>query len=288
MKTFKKFLAVMMAALIVLALSSCDLIEDAEITPATNGVEAGDIRIGILYSSDYEKEDTAAHVQHKALETMMGTYSIAGTIPKNKIDVTNTQKIEDSIISCVKESGCNVVLSTDPAFTSIMYKFAANEDYKDIIFTCLDSTDEYESTANFNCFYPDYQDAYALAGIAAASTQQVNNIALTEDNDAYLAAFAMGAKAVNPSAKVISGEKIETYGEIVTNWHIYYITLVENLTLNKFEEMGNYNAGVETGFCNFAPSADYTSDNTEAQMSAARLAINEGKWDFANEKTIKF
>ena len=57
MKTFKKFVSVMMALLIVLALSSCDLIQDAEITPAIpDGVESGDIRIGILFADDYEKD----------------------------------------------------------------------------------------------------------------------------------------------------------------------------------------------------------------------------------------
>lgn len=277
MKKFKKLIAIMMAALIVLSLSSCDLIQDAEITPALSGVEAGDIRIGILYSEDYENEETASNIQHQALNTMMGTYGIAGTIPKNKVPVDNEQKISDQIISCVKESGCNVVLSTDPAFTKIVYEFANNADYKDIIFVCLDGTKEYESTANFHCFYPDYAQAYTLAGIAAASKLGNENIALTEENAEYADAFAKGVKSVAPGAKVINGSKIDTYGTIVTNWHVYYITLIENITLGKFSEMGDYYAGVETGFCDFVAAEDYVTEDGEANMSDARLSFCEAK-----------
>ncbi len=300
MKTFKKLVSILMAALLLLALSSCDLIEDAATTPIVgtvtdengvetevNGIKANEIRIGILFADDYEKEGTQSNVQWSAINTMMGTYGIAGTIPKNKIDVTNTQKIEDSIISCVKESGCNVVLSTDPAFTEAMLKFSKDPDYKNIAFTCLDNTGKYESTENFNCFYPAYEEAYALAGIAAASKGGAN-VTLTDDNALYADAFALGAKAVNPAAKVINGEKLDTYGTVVTNWHVYYMTLIEKLTLGTFDDMGNYFEGVKTGFCDFTASEDYTSDEAEDKMSDARLALNEGKWDLAKAETIKF
>jgi len=277
MKKFKKFIAIMMAALIVLSLSSCDLIQDAEITPALKGVEAGDIRIGILYAEDYEREDTAAFVQQQAINTMWGTYGLAGTIAKNKVPVDNDQKIRDQIISCVKESGCNVVLSTDEAFTKFAYEFANSEDYKEIIFVCLDSTKEYENTANFHCFYPDYTQAYKLAGVAAAAKLGDTNIPLTEDNAEYAAAFAEGVKEVAPKAKVINGAKIEDYGTIVTNWHVYYITLIENITLGKFSEMGNYYTGVETGFCDFIANEDYVTEDGEAKMSDVRLSYCEAK-----------
>ncbi|MBE6756366.1 MAG: hypothetical protein E7555_07915 [Ruminococcaceae bacterium] len=277
MKKFKKLIAILMAALMVFALSSCDLIEDAPITPALGGVEAGDIRIGILFAEDYESEGTASFVQQQAINTMWGTYGIAGTIPKNKVPVDNIQKIQDQIISCVKESGCNVVLSTDPAFTKIAYEFSQNADYKNIIFVCLDSTKEYEATENFHCFYPDYAQAYKLAGIAAAAKLGNTNIPLTEENEEYAAAFAEGVKSVAPKAKVINGKGIDTYGEIVTNWHVYYITLIENITLGNFSEMGDYYAGTETGFCDFVAAEDYVTDEGEAKMSEARLAFCEAK-----------
>ena len=300
MKTLKKFVAILMAAMLLLAFSSCDLIEDAATTPIVgtitdengvetevNGIKAKEIRIGILYSEDFEKEETQAHVHSKAIETMMGTYGIAGIITKNKIDVTNKQKIDDSIISCVKESGCNVVLSTDPAFTEAMYKFSQDPGYKNIAFTCLDSTGNYESTENFNCFYPAYEEAYALAGIVAASKGS-SSITLTDENASYADAFALGAKAVNPSVKVINGEKLDTYGTLVTNWYVYYMTLVEKLTLGTFDDMGNYNEGIKTGFCDFSANEDYSSDEIEDKLSDARLALNEGTWDLAKAETIKF
>ncbi len=300
MKTFKKLISILMAAMLLLALSSCDLIEDAATTPIVgtitdengvetevDGIKAKEIRIGILYSEDYEDEETQAHVHANAIGAMMGTYGIAGTIPKNKIDVTNKQKIEDSIVSCVKESGCNVVLSTDPAFTESMLKFSKDPEYKNIAFTCLDNTGKYESTENFNCFYPAYEEAYALAGITAASKGGAN-VTLTDSNAAYAEAFKLGAKAVNPAANVINGEKIDTYGTVVTNWHVYYMTLVEKLTLGTFDDMGNYFGGVSTGFCDFAANDDYKSDASEDKMTDARLALNEGKWDFTKAETIKF
>ncbi len=277
MKKFKKLIAILMAALIVLSLSSCDLIQDAEITPALAGVEAGEIRIGILYADDYEKEGSASQIQHQAIDTMWGTYGIAGTIIKNKVPVDNVQKIKDQIISCVKESGCNVVLSTDEAFTKFAYGFSKDAEYKEIIFVCLDGTKKYESTENFHCFYPDYTQAYKLAGIAAAAKLGNTNIPLTEENAEYAAAFAEGVKSVAPKAKVINGAKIDAYGEIVTNWHVYYITLIENITLGKFSEMGDYYAGTETGFCDFVANEDYVTDEGEAKMSDARLAFCEAK-----------
>ena len=296
MKKFKKLITIVMAAVLVLALSSCDLIQDAPLTVALGGVEAKDIRIGILYSSDYEREGTEANIQHRAIDTMWGTYGIAGTIPKNKLPIDNEQKIKDSIISCVKESGCNVVLSTDPAFTEIVYGFASGsykdvdniESYKDIIFVCLDGTKKYENLDNFHCFYPDYDEAYALAGVAAATKLGKANIALTEENEEYNNAFKLGVNAVASGAKVISGEDIATYGTVVTNWHIYYITLIENITLGKFSEMGNYYAGVETGFCDFIPAEDYATDEVDANITKAKLNLTENTWDLEKAETIKF
>ncbi|MBQ7956893.1 MAG: BMP family ABC transporter substrate-binding protein [Clostridia bacterium] len=288
MKKFKKLISVLMAALMVLALSSCDLIQDAEITPAIpDGTEAGNIRIGILYSEDYEKEDTAAFVQQSAINKMNETYGIAGTIPKNKLPLDNPQKIEDAIISCVKESGCNVVLSTDPAFTDIVYKFANNKDYQNIVFVCLDPSKKLEATANFHCFYPNYEEAYCLAGIAAATNGDAT-VKFTADDDAYLDAFKLGVKAVNPKAKVINGSKIDTYGEVVTNWHIYYITLVENITLGKFSEMGNYYAGIATGFCDFVPAEEFATADVDAKLTDAKANLCEGKWDIAKADSIAF
>ncbi len=288
MKKFKKLISVVMAALMVLALSSCDLIQDAEITPVIpNGVEAGDIRIGILFSEDYEKEDTFAFTQNQAINTMWGTYGIAGTIPKNKLPLDNPQKVEDAIISCVKESGCNVVLSTDPAFTKIVYEFANNADYQNIVFVCLDGSKTYEATANFHCFYPNYDQAYCLAGIAAAVNGE-SNIKFTADENVNADAFKLGVNAVNPKAKVINGAKIDTYGEIVTNWHIYYITLIENITLGKFSEMGNYYAGVETGFCDFVPAEEYATAENNAKLADAKANFCDGKWDITKADTIVF
>ncbi len=307
MKKFKKLITIIMAAVLVLALSSCDLIQDAPLEVALKGVEAKNIRIGILYSSDYEREGTEANIQNQAIDRMWGTYGIAGTIPKNKLPVefdknTNKltdvceQKIKDSIISCVKESGCNVVLSTEPAFTEVVYGFASGsytdvdniESYKDIIFVCLDNTKKYESLDNFHCFYPDYDEAYALAGVAAATKLGKANIALTEENEELSNAFKLGVNAVAPGAKVINGESIDTYGTVVTNWHIYYITLIENITLGKFSEMGDYYAGVETGFCDFIPAEDYESKDADANMTKARLNFTENTWDLEKAETIKF
>lgn len=288
MKKFKKLISVVLAALMVLALSSCDLIQDAEIIPVIpNGVEASDIRIGILFSDDYEKEDTAAYIQNEALNTMRGTYGIAGTIPKNKLPLDNKQKVEDAIISCVKESGCNVVLSTEPAFTEIVYSFANNADYQNIVFVCLDNSKAFEATANFHCFYPNYSESYCLAGIAAASKGEAN-IKFTADDDSTLEAFTLGAKAAAPASKIINGAKIDTYGTIVTNWHIYYITLIENITLGKFSEMGDYYAGVGTGFCDFVPAEEYATAEINAKLADAKANFCDGKWDIAKADTIVF
>jgi len=299
MKKFKKFISVIMAAFIVLTLASCNLIQDAEIVAVIpneadakdfHGVEPGDIRIGILYSSDYEREGTPAFIQNEAINTMCGTYGIAGTIPKNKLPLDNPSKIENAIISCVKESGCNVVLSTDPAFTDIVYKFANNEDYKNIAFVCLDGAKKYDSTKNFICFYPTYEEAYCLAGIAAA-TNGGANIKFTMDENApatALDSFKLGVNAVNPNAKVIDGSAIDVYGTIQTNWHIFYLTLIENICLGKFQEMDNYYQGVATGFCDFIPSEEYTTADVDAKLTEAKANLCDGKWDITKTDTIAF
>ncbi len=296
MKKCKKFVSVVMAILIVFALSSCSLIQDAEITPAIpDGVEAGDIRIGVLYSSDYEREGTDAFIQQEAINLVRGTYPTADPIIKNKIPVDNADKIKNAVISCVKESGCNIVLSTDPAFTATLYGFATGkiegvenlESYKQIVFVCLDNTKKYESSENFHCFYPNYEQAYCLAGIAAASKGEAN-IKFTSDNESYRKAFELGAKAVNPNAKIINGAEIDTYGTVDTNWHVYYQTLIENITLGKFSDMGNYFVGVETGFCSFTPGEDYASKDLNAKLADAKALLSDGTWDLTKAETIKF
>ena len=297
MKKFKKFVLVVMALLVVFALSSCDLIQDAEITPVIpDGVAAEDIRFGVLYSSDVEREGTEAFIHNEAINSIRDKYPIADPINKNKLPVDNAEKVKDAMISCVKESGCNVIISTDPAFTEIVYGFATGtiedveniESYKQIAFVCLDDTKKYESTENFVCFYPDYNQAYCLAGIAAATNSESANIKFNSDNEANRKAFELGVKAVNPDAKIISGAEIDTYGTIDTNWNIYYMTLAENITLGKFSEMGNYFKGTETGLCAFTPAEDYANKDVYSKMADAKVLISDGTWDLTNAETIKF
>lgn len=296
MKKCKKIVSVVMAVLLVLALSSCDLIQDAEITPVIpDGVEAKDVRIGILYSSDYEREGTDAFMYNEAINSIRDKFPMADPIAKNKLPVDNAEKVKNAVVSAVKESGCNVVLSTDPAFTSILYGFATGkiegvenlESYKQIVFICLDNTKKYESTENFHCFHPNYEQAYCLAGIAAASKGEAN-IKFTSDNESYRKAFELGAKAVNPDAKIINGADIDTYGTIDTNWHVYYQTLLENITLGKFSDMGNYFKGVETGFCSFTPAEDYASKDLNSKLADAKALLTDGTWDLTKAETIKF
>ena len=288
MKRLVKITALIMVAILAFSLSSCDLIEDATITPALNGIDCNKIQLGIISSEDSDKEGTNSYVQQQAINDMQNTYNLAGTILKEEIDTSNTEKIENAIISCVKESGCNVVIATDPAFADIIYKYSCNKDYKDVIFSCCDNTFKYDSTANYNCYYPDEYPAYCLAGVVAASKLGETNIPVTLKDAKALEAFTLGVKAVAPKANVISGAEIETYATVNVNWNVYFLTLIENITLGKFAEMGNYKDSVSTGVCNVTPSEEFESTAVNTNLAHARAFFTNGTWNLSNASSIQF
>ncbi len=283
MKNLKKIAAVFTAILLVFSLASCDMIQDAEITPALDGIDCTKIQLGIIFSDDNEKEGTDSFIHQQAINKMQETYGLAGVIVKNRLDPENTEKVENAIISCVKESGCNVVISTDPRFTDIVYKFACDKDYSNIIFSCCDNTFKYDSRKNFNCYYPNVNESYCLAGVIAASKTPDGNIPVTLSDKAALTAFKNGVATVSKNAKVISGADIGTYANIDIKWSVYYLSLFENITLGKFGEFGNFNGGVAEGVCGAIPTEEYEGDGILMNLAHAKANFTSGTWEIDNQ-----
>jgi basic membrane lipoprotein len=184
-----------------------------------NGTE-DDFLIGAIYING--QNDTAgytyAHHQGitKAMEELgldKSQLKIVDNVAENDADVTQA-------IDTLVAQGCKMIIGISFGYLNAMQEAASKPEYQDIIFT--HGTGYLSNETNFNNYFGRIYQARYLAGIAAGmKTLETGN-----NNIGYVAAwgveyaetcsginaFAMGAQAVNPDAKVYVN-KISTWGD---------------------------------------------------------------------------
>lgn len=135
----------------------------------------------------------------------LGRLHLEQTFP-NEVSTTYYENVTENSISEVLEdaieAGCNLIFTTAPSFAQASVKAAIAHPSIRIMNCSLNTTHRYIRT-----YYARMHEAKFLMGAIAGALAENNKIVYTEDYPIYgsianINAFALGAKMVNPRAKV--------------------------------------------------------------------------------------
>ena len=200
----KKFIAMLMALVLVLGLTACGGNAEA---PAASDAPA--FKVGAIYINS--KNDTAGYTyaHHNGITTAMKNLGldvetqlvIVDEVPEDK------QQVLDAVDTLVGE-GANIIFGISFGYIDAMEEAASI--YPDVIFS--HGTGYKSNETNFNNYFGRAYQARYLAGIAAG----LKSLEIGNNNVGYVAAydvqyaetasgingFALGVQAVNPNAKI--------------------------------------------------------------------------------------
>ena len=205
----KKFIAMLMALVLVLGLAACGGNADAPAADAPAASDAPAFKVGAIYINS--KNDTAGYTyaHHNGITTAMKNLGldvetqlvIVDEVPEDR------QQVLDAVDTLVGE-GANIIFGISYGYIDAMEEAAAA--YPDVIFS--HGTGWKSNETNFNNYFGRIYQARYLAGIAAG----LKSLELGNNNIGYVAAydvqyaetasgingFALGVQSVNPDAKV--------------------------------------------------------------------------------------
>ena len=185
-----------------------------ESTPA-----AASIKVGAIYINS--QNDTAGYTfaHHKGITEGMKQVGLDPS--KDLYIVDNVPEDDEKVKQAIDQlagDGCNIIFGISFGYINAMKEKA--EEYPDIIFS--HATGYLSNDKNFNNYFGRIYQARYLSGIAAG----YKSLAMKNDNIGYVSAwgveyaetcsginaFAMGARSVNPNAKIHVYE-ISTWGD---------------------------------------------------------------------------
>ena len=267
----KKFIALLMALVMVLSLAACGAGE-------SEGETAAEFKVGAIYINS--KNDTAGYTfaHHNGIVTAMKEL---GLNPETQLVIVDeVPEDKEQVLAAVDTlvgEGANIIFGISFGYIDAMEE-AANE-YTDVIFS--HGTGYKSNSTNFNNYFGRAYQARYLAGIAAG----LKSLETGNNNIGYVAAygteyaetasgingFALGVQAVNPDATVYV-KKLGNWADEV-NESAFAVELIES-----------YNCGVISQHCDSAQpqiaaenagvfgcgyNSDMTPDAPKAHLTAA-------------------
>ncbi|MBR6783052.1 MAG: BMP family ABC transporter substrate-binding protein [Clostridia bacterium] len=278
----KKFIALFLAALMLLSFAACGDTDtdtsDAASTGESSSAEKAEFKVGAIYINS--KNDTAGYTfaHHSGITSAMKQLGlnvdtqlfIVDEVPE---DPEQVRAAVDTLVG----KGVNIIFGISFGYIDALE--AAAKEYPDVIFS--HATGYKSNETNFNNYFGRAYQARYLAGIAAGlkSLQTGNN------NIGYVAAygteyaetasgingFALGVQAVNPNATVYV-KKLNAWADEV------------NESAFAKELISSYNCGIITQHCDSAQpqiaaqdanifgcgyNSDMTADAPKAHLTAA-------------------
>lgn len=278
----KKFIALFLAALMLLSFAACGDTDtdtsDAASTGESAPAEKAEFKVGAIYINS--KNDTAGYTfaHHSGITSAMKQLGlnvdtqlfIVDEVPE---DPEQVRAAVDTLVG----KGVNIIFGISFGYIDALE--AAAKEYPDVIFS--HATGYKSNETNFNNYFGRAYQARYLAGIAAGlkSLQTGNN------NIGYVAAygteyaetasgingFALGVQAVNPNATVYV-KKLNAWADEV------------NESAFAKELISSYNCGIITQHCDSAQpqiaaqdanifgcgyNSDMTADAPKAHLTAA-------------------
>ena len=273
----KKFLAIVLAAMMLFSLAACgSKTTDGD---ATEGdAVTADLKVGAIYINS--KNDTAGYTfaHHNGITTAMKELGL--DVDKQLFIVDEVLEDKEKVLAAVDTlvgNGVDIIFGISFGYIDAMEEAAAT--YPDVIFS--HATGYKSNETNFNNYFGRAYQARYLAGIAAG----LKSLEVKNNNVGYVAAygteyaetasgingFALGVQAVNPDAKL--------YVKTLGNW-------ADEVNESAFakELIDTYNCGVITQHCDSAQpqiaaenagvfgcgyNSDMTADAPKAHLTAA-------------------
>lgn len=200
MKKFKRIFAIVLAAIMLMSLASCSLVDESE-TDITND----NIKIGVLLSGAQDATTGMSGATLNAINELTGIgYGINGERFKyaENVDPNNADAVADALRSLLNFE-CNLIIGSESAYIDDVQKLAGEN--ADVKFLVLDAENDGKNIYGYNA---NITGAGYLSGIVAgmkAAELQVPKLGFlvqSENDLTNLNAFAMGVKSVNAGASV--------------------------------------------------------------------------------------
>ena len=232
----KKLVSLVLTA--VFAVTSCISLAGCQAQPAATGATskqeettagskgsdeakpaAGNFKVGAIYINSQNDTSGYTFAHHKGITEGMKQVGLDPS--KDLYIVDNVPEDDEKVKQAIDQlagDGCNIIFGISFGYINAMKEKA--DEYPDIIFS--HATGYLSNDKNFNNYFGRIYQARYLSGIAAG----YKSLALKNDNIGYVSAwgveyaetcsginaFAMGARSVNPNAKVHVYE-ISTWGD---------------------------------------------------------------------------
>lgn len=285
MRKLTKFLALALAAMMVLSFAGCG-------EPATQS--DADFKVGVIHIGDPADGSGYSYAHDLGIQDMQKNLNLTDAQVVRKINVADGDPVatRTAIEECLEE-GCKIIFGTSWGYMDTMAEMAV--EYPDVVFS--HGTGYKSNETNFNNYFGRIYQARYLAGIAAGLKTQSNKIgyvaAMGIDNSEVtggLNAFAMGIKSVNPEAKVYvkvtnswfdptleqqAAEALLDLGCDVIGQHCD--TTAPQLAA---EKRGVWGCGYNSDMTKDAPKAHLTAPiwNWGVYYAKAAKAVMEGNW----------
>ncbi|MDR3300632.1 MAG: BMP family ABC transporter substrate-binding protein [Candidatus Accumulibacter sp.] len=201
---FHQLAAALLCGALLLAPAGC---EKANWQPG-QAIAAKDLRIGVLYLTDPDKETSGFTYEHHAgIRSMQKTLGIADAqiVIKRSIPDTNPNGTGHHLRE-LAASGVNVIFAVSAGYADACARVAA--EYPNVIFTTLGGNEH--NARNLTNYYGAIHQARYLSGIVAGlqtKTDKIGYVAAMGMEDSQvtsgLNAFAIGVESVNPAAQIL-------------------------------------------------------------------------------------
>lgn len=211
----KKFLAIILAALMVMSFAACSdgstsssgsSGTDSGSSAQTAGIAKDQVKVGVIHIGNPSDGAGYSFAHDQGIVAMQEDLGLSDDqiVRKNNISDGDAAATKTAIEECI-EAGCNVIFGTSWGYMDTMADLA--EKYPDVYFS--HGTGYKSNEKNFNNYFGRIYQARYLSGIAAGlktKTNKIGYVGAMGDTNAEVTggcnAFAMGVESVNPDAKV--------------------------------------------------------------------------------------
>lgn len=215
---FKKFVSIILVAVLALSLAACGTKDDKKDTSSASEFKAvakDKIKVAVIHIGDPASGAGYTYAHDQGIVEMQKELGLKDDqiIRKNNVNDTDAVAIKTAMEESI-EAGANIIFGTSWGYMDTMEELA--KEYPKVLFAHCSG---YKSNGkNFvNYFGRIYQARY-LAGIAAGKKTKTNKIGFVAAMDIKnsevtggINAFAMGVESVNPNAKV--------YVKVTNTWY---------------------------------------------------------------------
>lgn len=201
MKQFKRVIALVIAAVMVMSFASCSMVDDGD-----TDITRDNIRIGLILSGT---KDTATGYTGYAMSAINELLNLGYGIGSERFNYTveNVNPDDADAVSAalteIVNKECNLVIATEAGYLDDIQKISGG-DNEDIKFFVCDADNDGKNIYGYKA---DMTAAMYFTGMVAAmkatalENPKLGFIAQSEDGT-LVNAFAMGAKAANSAATV--------------------------------------------------------------------------------------